>query len=97
MLAQGELARLSPAAVLGAHVQPELPWGTLALDDGAVNASSDTIEITIEGEPSHGAYPPRGRAPIVALAQVVVPLYEQSARRLDPIHPALVNVGVIAG
>ena len=34
------------AAVLGVHVQPELPWGTLALDAGAVNASCDTIEIT---------------------------------------------------
>ncbi len=97
LLADGELAQLAPAAVLGAHIQPELPWGTLALDAGAVNASSDTIEITIEGEPSHGAYPHRGRDPIVALAQVVVTLYEQAARRIDPMHPALVNVGVIAG
>ena len=54
-LARGEIARLAPAAVLAAHVHPELPWGTVALDPGAVNASCDAVEITVEGEPSHGA------------------------------------------
>src|ERR1700720_684485 len=40
-LARGELAAIAPAAVLAAHVHPELPWGAVALDPGAVNASSD--------------------------------------------------------
>ena len=94
-LARGELAGFAPAAVLGAHVHPELPWGAVALDAGAVNASSDSAEIVIEGEPSHGAYPHRGRDPILALAQVVVALHAQAARRIDPTHAALVNVGVL--
>jgi amidohydrolase len=81
--------------VLGAHVHPELPWGELALDAGAVNASSDSVEIVIEGEPSHGAYPHRGRDPILALAQVVVALHAQGARRIDPTHAATINVGVL--
>ncbi len=51
---------------MAAHVHPELPWGTVALDPGAVNASSDSVEITVEGEPSHGAYPHHGRDPILA-------------------------------
>jgi amidohydrolase len=94
-LAHGELAKLAPAAVLGAHVHPELPWGAVALDAGAVNASSDSVEIVIEGEPSHGAYPHRGRDPILALAQVVVTLHAVGARRIDPTHAALLNVGRI--
>jgi amidohydrolase len=94
-LAHGALAELAPAAVLGAHVHPELPWGAVALDDGAVNASSDSVEIVIEGEPSHGAYAHRGRDPILALAQVVVALHAQAARRIDPTHPATINVGVL--
>jgi amidohydrolase len=94
-LAHGALAELAPAAVLGAHVHPELPWGAVALDDGAVNASSDSVEIEIEGEPSHGAYAHRGRDPILALAQVVVALHAQAARRIDPTHPATINVGVL--
>jgi amidohydrolase len=96
-LARGELARLAPAAVVAAHVHPELPWGTVALDAGAVNASCDAVEITVVGEPSHGAYPHRGRDPILALAHVVVALHAQVGRRIDPLHPAVLTVGVLRG
>jgi amidohydrolase len=96
-LAREELPRIAPAAVVAAHVHPELLWGTVALDPGAVNASSDNFEITIEGEPSHGAYPHRGRDPILALAHVIVALHSQTARRIDPLRPAVLNIGVVEG
>jgi amidohydrolase len=91
------LADLTPAAVVAAHVHPELPWGTVALDAGAVNASSDSVEIVVEGEPSHGAYPHHGRDPILALAQIVVALHAQVGRRIDPHGPAVLTVGVLEG
>jgi amidohydrolase len=94
-LAEGALARLAPAAIVAAHVHPELPWGAVALDPGTVNASCDAFEITVEGEPSHGAYPHRGRDPILALAQVVVALHAQASRRIDPLSPASLTVGVL--
>jgi amidohydrolase len=94
-LAGGELAPLAPAAVLGAHVHPELPWGTVALDAGVVNASYDSIEIAVVGEPSHGAYPHHGRDPVLAIAQVVVALHAQIGRRIDPLNPAVLSVGVL--
>jgi amidohydrolase len=96
-LVEHELAGRSLAAVVGAHIHPELPWGTVALDPGVVNASCDTVEIVIEGEPSHGAYPHHGRDPILALSQVVVGLHAQVARRIDPLNPAVLTVGVIEG
>ncbi len=96
-LARGELAMLAPAAVVGAHIHPELPWGSVALDPGPVNASSDNVEITVHGEPSHGAYPHRGRDPVLAIAQIVVTLHALVARRIDPLHPAVLTVGVIEG
>jgi amidohydrolase len=96
-LAKGELAALAPAAVLGAHLHPELPWGAVALDPGAVNASCDAVEIIVEGEPSHGAYPHHGRDPILALAQIVVALHAQVGRRIDPHAPAVLTVGAIEG
>ncbi|MDQ6811430.1 MAG: M20/M25/M40 family metallo-hydrolase, partial [Actinomycetota bacterium] len=82
-LARQELAAIAPIAVVAAHVHPELRWGTVALDPGAVNASCDLVEITIEGEPSHGAYPHRGRDPILAISHVVVALHAQVGRRID--------------
>jgi amidohydrolase len=96
-LARAELASIAPAAVVAAHVHPELPWGTVALDPGAVNASSDSVEITVEGRPSHGAYPHQGRDPVLAIAQIVVALHAQVARRIDPHGPAVLTVGVIEG
>ncbi|HTR72032.1 MAG TPA: amidohydrolase [Solirubrobacteraceae bacterium] len=86
-----------PAAVLAAHVHPELPWNTVALDPGPVNASCDYVTIEVRGEPAHGAYPHLGRDPILALAEVVVSLHAQVGRRIDPLHPATLTVGVIEG
>ena len=90
-------AALAPAAVVAAHVHPELPWGAVALDPGTVNASCDAVEITVEGEPSHGAYPHRGRDPILAIAQIVVALHAQVGRRIDPLARPSLTVGVIEG
>jgi amidohydrolase len=94
-LADGALPALEPRAIVAAHVHPELPWGAVALDGGAVNASCDAVEITIEGEPTHGAYPHRGRDPILAIAEVVVSLHAQLGRRIDPLHAASLTVGVL--
>ncbi len=93
----GELTAFAPAAIVGAHVHPELPWGTVALDPGTTNASCDYVEITIHGQPAHGAYPHRGRDPILALAEIVVSLHAQIGRRIDPMHPATLTVGVLDG
>ena len=93
----GPLAELAPAAIVAAHVHPELRWGTVALDEGAVNASCDAVEILVEGEPTHGAYPHHGADPILALAQIVVALHAQVGRRIDPLHAATLTVGVLEG
>jgi amidohydrolase len=93
----GSLTALAPAAVLAAHVHPELPWGTVALDPGTINASCDHVQITVHGEPSHGAYPHRGRDPILAISQIVLALHAQLGRRIDPLHPATLTVGVLEG
>lgn len=82
---------------MAAHVHPELRWGTVAIDGGPVNASCDAVQITVEGEPTHGAYPHHGRDPILALAQIVVALHTQVGRRVDPLHPATVTIGVVEG
>jgi amidohydrolase len=94
-LAQRELAAAAPRAIVAAHIHPELPWGAVALDPDTVNASCDAIEIVVTGAGTHGAYPHRGRDPVLALAQVVVALHAQAPQRLDPLHPGVVTVGVL--
>ena len=94
-LAHGALAELAPAAIVAAHIHPELGWGTVALDAGTVNASCDAFTITVEGAPAHGAYPHRGRDPILAIAQVVIALHAQLGRRIDPLNAASLTIGVL--
>jgi amidohydrolase len=94
-LADEPLGQLAPAAIVAAHVHPELRWGTVALDPGTVNASCDVFAITVEGAPSHGAYPHHGRDPILAIAQVVVALHAQLGRRIDPLSAASLTIGVL--
>jgi amidohydrolase len=95
LISEQALGRVAPAAVLAAHIHPELPWGTVALDPGPVNASCDAIEIEIEGSPAHGAYPHQGRDPILALAETVVALHAALSRRIDPVHAATLTIGVL--
>jgi amidohydrolase len=96
-LVRDRLAAHPPAAVLAAHVHPEVPWGSVALDPGVVNASSDSFDIMVTGQPSHAAYPHLGRDPVLAVAQIVVSLHAAAARRIDPLGPATLNVGVLEG
>ncbi|HEX5224625.1 MAG TPA: amidohydrolase [Solirubrobacteraceae bacterium] len=90
-----ELASEPPAALVAAHVHPEVAWDAVALDTGAVNASCDAFTITLTGEPTHGAYPHRGSDTVLALAEVVTALHARAGRRIDPLAPASLTVGVL--
>jgi amidohydrolase len=84
-----------PAAVLGVHVQPELPRGVVSARPGPVNASADEIEITVTGRAGHGGYPHRTHDPVLAVAAVVVALQHIVARRVNPLEAAVVTIGQI--
>lgn len=94
-IARDDLPRLRPRAIVAAHVHPELPWRSVGLDAGPVNASFDAIDITIEGEPSHGAYPHRGHDPILALSETIVTLHARLGRQIDPLQPATLTIGIV--
>ena len=45
-------------AIVGVHLQPQLPWQALAISAGPVNASCDNVRITVSGRQAHGAVSP---------------------------------------
>jgi amidohydrolase len=96
MLIAEEFAGHRPAAVLGVHIHPELPWGTVSLDPGVVNASFDAVEILVEGSSTHGAYPHLGADPVLALSEVVVALQARAARAIDPVQVATLTIPQLA-
>ena len=80
-------------AVVAAHVHPDVPRGSVSVEPGPVNASSDNLRIVVEGSGSHGAYPHRGHDPILALSHSIVALQSLVSRRSDPMHAAVFSVG----
>ena len=82
-------------AMVGAHVQPVLPAGTVACTPGGVNASADEFAVTMRGPGGHAAYPQRTSDPVLALSQFVVSAQQIVARDADPMVPAVVTVGAL--
>jgi amidohydrolase len=77
------LAGLS--AVVAAHVQPQLPPGTIGVTPGPVNAGLDEFTITVTGRGGHSGYPHTVADPVLAVSSVVVALQQLAARRVDPV------------
>ncbi|MGP3974190.1 M20 metallopeptidase family protein [Streptomyces sp. 8N114] len=92
----GLLDRELCQAVIGAHLQPLLPPGTVACTPGGVNASADEFTLTVRGQGGHAAYPHRTRDPVVALAHVVVALQSLVSRGADPMSHVVLSVGTLA-
>jgi amidohydrolase len=98
VISSGVLADQQVAAVIGAHVQPRVTSGVISTGAGAVNAAADRFEITIHGQPGHGAYPHVTIDPVPVIAAIITGLQELIGRGIDPIHPAVITVGrLVAG
>ncbi|WP_165950426.1 M20 family metallopeptidase [Actinomadura sp. GC306] len=82
-------------AAVAAHVHPELPWGGLGIEPGAVNAAADAVHIVIEGAGGHAAYPHHATDPVLALAHLVIGLNGLVGRRVDPTRAATLTVGSV--
>ena len=93
IVASGLLDELGVRAVVGAHVQPQVEAGRIAVTPGLVNASVDEFEVTVHGSGGHAGYPHTVRDPVLALASIVLNLQQIAARRIDPVHGAVCMVG----
>ena len=84
-------------AVIALHVASDFPAGTVHVRDGYSMAAVDEFYATIRGEGCHAAYPQRGVDPIFILAQVINAIHGIRARRIDPVHPAVISIGSVHG
>ncbi|MGC8838657.1 MAG: M20 metallopeptidase family protein [Anaerolineae bacterium] len=84
-------------AVVGLHVTSELERGQVGFRAGPLMAAADRFVATIRGRAAHAAYPHRGVDAIVLAAQVVLALQTVVSRRLSPLDPGVITVGVIRG
>ena len=77
-------------AVFGAHVCPDLPFGTVGIRYGKFYAASDTFTIRITGRSCHGAQPECGIDALACAARLVSALHA-----LGSPDPFVLSVGTL--
>lgn len=84
-------------AALAIHVDPARDLGTVGVRVGALTSATDTFAITVTGQSGHSARPYLARDAILAAADLVYSLYTLIGQRVNPMYPAVLNVGTIEG
>jgi len=82
---------------IGLHVMPHINTGMVELKYDSMNASTDTVKITIEGKEGHGASPHQGVDAIVASGHVICALQSIVSRNIDPVDSVVLSLGLING
>lgn len=80
--------------IFGAHLFTDLPLGKIGLRQGPIMAAVDVFKLTIQGKGGHGAKPHETVDSVVVGSQIVNQLQQIVSRRVDPLEPAVVTVGV---
>jgi amidohydrolase len=83
--------------VVGQHVEPNLPLGSVGWREGPFMAAADFFRITVYGRGGHAASPHQGPDAIVVASEIVNGLQALVSRVRDPLDPVVVSVGSIHG
>ena len=57
MLESEELKEWKPNIILGLHIAPEYPVGTIATKEGLLFANTSELYVDLKGKGGHAAYP----------------------------------------
>ena len=95
MIADGAAEGLDMA--LGFHNMPDMPVGRFGYCRGATLAAADRFDLAVHGRSGHAAHPDDAIDPIVAGAAFVSQAQTVVSREMDPLHPAVVTIGVFHG
>ncbi|MGH8481525.1 MAG: amidohydrolase [Nevskiaceae bacterium] len=99
MVKEGVLKREpKPEVIFGQHVLTNWAAGEVGWRAGAMLASAEDVEITVQGKGAHGAAPWKGVDPIVVASQIVLALQTIPSRQMDVTQaPVIVTIGKIEG
>jgi amidohydrolase len=97
MVEAGVLERFGIERAYGLHLASTHAVGLVGMREGPFYASSDSIEITIEGKGGHGASPHLSIDPIYVAGEFIVAVQQIVSRRIDPLEPAVITIGAIHG
>lgn len=95
MIKEGVLRNPAPSGIIGQHVYPLLPVGTVGFRPGMMMASCDEIDLYVRGRGGHGATPNRTIDPVAMASQIVTALQQVVSRHADPTVPSVLTFGRI--
>ena len=84
-------------AIIALHVTGTLDTGKIEISPGVGSAAVDTFKATISGKGGHGAHPNQTIDPFWITSQVLNALYAVPSRRIDPLQPAVLSIGIVRG
>jgi len=81
--------------IIGMHVSPELPIGTIGYKIGTFMASSDEIYINVKGKSGHAAIVKDFVDPVISSAAIILNLQQIISRFNDPSIPTVLSIGKV--
>ncbi|MET1248024.1 N-acetyldiaminopimelate deacetylase [Sporolactobacillus sp. STCC-11] len=97
LMASDEFKTWKPDLIFALHVSPEFPAGTVATKEGILFANTSELFIDFNGKGGHAASPHLTHDTIVAASHFIVGLQTIVARRVNPLHSAVLTIGKITG
>lgn len=82
-------------SIIGQHVMPLLPAGTVGFRPGLYMASTDEIYMTVVGKGGHGAMPQMNVDPVLIAAHIITSLQQVVSRNAHPIVPTVLSFGKV--
>jgi amidohydrolase len=92
MIKDGLMDRFAIDQVYGMHNGPGIPVGSFAIRPGPIMASTDSIDIHIEGLGGHAARPHKCIDSVLVGAQLITALQSIVSRSVDPLESAVVSM-----
>jgi amidohydrolase len=92
MIKDGLLDRFAIDQVYGMHNGPGIPIGSFAIRPGPIMASTDAVDIRIEGRGGHAARPHISIDSVLVGAQLITALQSIVSRSVDPLESAVVSI-----
>lgn len=84
-------------AFFGLHLFPDVAEGKIAIKSGPQMAQCGELDVEIIGKSGHGAMPQSGHDALLAASELINSYPEIVAKKLSPLDPAVIHVGMISG
>jgi len=95
MIKEGVLNNPDVQSMIGQHVMPLLPVGTVGFRSGLYMASTDEIYVTVKGKGGHGAMPHLNIDPVLIAAHIITSLQQLVSRMANPSIPCVLSFGKV--